>query len=271
MEDPNFFQLVLYFMVFAIGGWIIEVIVYLVGWQQKHKFVNRGFLFGPWLPIYGFGGLLVLKYSAVAPRDNYFVIFLVCAAGGAAIEYLTSWLLEKIFHMRWWDYSKTRKIQLNGRIALLNTLGFGLGGCVLIRWIIPLTSNIISKIPELWQVLLALALLVAILADATVSIYANLQVKNMGLFEKIVGNPAGQIKKYAELVIMRLVLGPEKMARRAKSFSEDMQKRWQDFSEDMEKRRKDFSKDIEKRRKDFSKDIEKRRKNFSSEVKRKKK
>lgn len=257
MEDVNFIQLVLYFMVACIAGYVIEVLVYLLG--RQHKLVNRGFLFGPWLPIYGFGGLIALKLYPIIPKDNLVLMFLLCAAVGAGVEYLTSWLLEKIFHMRWWDYSKTRKIQLNGRIALLNTIWFGVGGCIVFKKVLPFINHVINQIPEMWQTLIAITFLVAILADATVSIYANLKVKNMGVFSKIVGDPAGQIKKYAKLVVERIILGPQKMAALTEKQLKKAQERFEKQQQKIEAKQSAFKKKLQKRRADFNDELEKRR------------
>ena len=255
MEELNFFQLTLCYMIFAVAGWLIEVIVYLCG--RQHKLINRGFLFGPWLPIYGFGGLIVLKLSNLF-TDNLVLTFLVCAGVGAGIEYITSWLLEKIFHMRWWDYSKTRKIHINGRVALLNTIGFGVGGCVVINWILPTIIRIINQIPPLWQEIIAIIFLILIIADAVVSIYANAKVKNMAIFSKIVGDPAGQIKKYAKHVIWQILTGSEKMAHATKKQIKKAKKQLKKQQKKLQKRQKDFSHDIQKRKNDFQKDIKRR-------------
>ena len=120
-------NILIYFLLFAIysiGGWIVETA--FVSLQNK-KFVDRGFLIGPYCPIYGCGGLaitLLLKNYA----SNPIVIFLLTVIVCGAIEYFTSYIMEKIFKARWWDYSH-RKYNINGRICLETLIPFGLLGC----------------------------------------------------------------------------------------------------------------------------------------------
>ena len=93
---------VLLFFIYAFLGWIMEVIGKLI--QQK-KFINRGFLIGPYCPIYGHGAILITillsRYKA-NPFILFFMAILICSI----LEYATSYFMEKIFHARWWDYSQ---------------------------------------------------------------------------------------------------------------------------------------------------------------------
>lgn len=121
------------FMVFSFVGWCSEVVY--VGILTEHKFVNRGFLHGPICPIYGCGGLVILflpkfLYTTWAPL---FVASLILCS---AVEYFASWMLEKMFHTLWWDYSHY-KVNINGRICLLNAVLFGIMGVVAIHFVIP--------------------------------------------------------------------------------------------------------------------------------------
>ena len=127
-----------YFITFSFAGWIYESIyctVKTAHWQ------NRGFLYGPVCPIYGIGGTagLVFFFSGWFPLSSStspWIIFLGVAAGSAVLEYVTSFLLEKLFHARWWDYSHV-PLNLNGRISLPTTAGFGLAGMVIVRYLLP--------------------------------------------------------------------------------------------------------------------------------------
>lgn len=114
-------RLFLTFIVYAFFGWCCECVYCSV---PAGKFINRGFLNGPVCPVYGFGAVIV--FHALRPLGNY---ILFTFFGGmlltSALEYLTSVLLEKLFHLSWWDYSK-RKFNLHGRICLLNSTLFGL-------------------------------------------------------------------------------------------------------------------------------------------------
>lgn len=116
----------LYFIILAIIGWIMEVTLQLV---QKHKFSNRGFLIGPYCPIYGCGAILItllLNKYLNDPITLFIMAILLCGV----LEYLTSYFMEKIFHLRWWDYSK-KKFNINGRVCLDTIIPFGILGMLI--------------------------------------------------------------------------------------------------------------------------------------------
>lgn len=136
-----FWSAFLIFILFSFIGWISEVIY--VGVTSTHKFVNRGFLYGPLCPVYGFGGVIILMlppslYTTWIPL--FFASMILCTT----VEYFVSWLMEKLFHARWWDYSHY-KIQLNGRICLLNSILFGFLGVGVIHFVYPLMIDILNS------------------------------------------------------------------------------------------------------------------------------
>ena len=123
----------LIFIMFSFFGWVSEVLY--VGIFHEHKFVNRGFLYGPICPVYGFGGVVILLlppslYHTWIPL--YFASMILCTV----VEYLVSWIMERMFHARWWDYSHY-KFNINGRICLLNSVLFGFMGLGVIHFVYP--------------------------------------------------------------------------------------------------------------------------------------
>ena len=139
-----FWSAFLIFILFSFIGWICEVIY--VGVTSAHKFVNRGFLHGPLCPVYGFGGVVILMlppslYATWIPL--FFASMILCTI----VEYFVSWLMEKLFHTRWWDYSHY-KIQLNGRICLLNSILFGFLGVVVIHFVYPLMIDLLNSLGQ---------------------------------------------------------------------------------------------------------------------------
>lgn len=131
----------LVFIVFSFLGYVAEVI--LCTYEQK-KFVNRGFLFGPYCPIYGVGALMIL-WTLLRYKEDPIIVFIVGVLITASIEYYTSYVLEKIFHNKWWDYSD-RRDNINGRICVGNCIAFGVGACATIYVIYPILLYIFSKI-----------------------------------------------------------------------------------------------------------------------------
>lgn len=124
-----FQQYVLYFIVYSICGYVAEVVYCSLG---QHKLVNRGFLYGPWIPIYGFGALLihVVTSHVNLASSNPLSVFLTSMISASVVEYLGSWWMEKTFGLKLWDYH-THHFNLHGRVCLLNSTLFGLGGLVL--------------------------------------------------------------------------------------------------------------------------------------------
>ena len=134
------YEIILSFLAYSFCGWLWEDLISLV---NEHRFVNRGFLNGPYCPIYGFGALLFLFFGQFI--DNPVYLFFIGGAIACVLEYITSFTMEKLFKARWWDYSNW-PLNINGRICLYGFLGFG-AASVAIRFIHPFTLGIIRAIP----------------------------------------------------------------------------------------------------------------------------
>ena len=106
----------LYFLAYAFLGYLCEVIYVSIG---RRRLCNRGFLYGPICPIYGFGALIILL-SLDWATNMWYVVLILGFILTTALEYLVSYLMELAFHMRWWDYSE-RRLNINGRVCLLNS------------------------------------------------------------------------------------------------------------------------------------------------------
>ncbi len=123
----------LIFLFCSVGGYFIEVMAFYLGTK---KIVNRGFLCGPIIPIYGIGALFIL-YTLMRYYDDPVVVFVFGIIITSSLEYFVSFLLEKLFHNKWWDYS-TKKYNLNGRICLRNSILFGVLALVIVYFLTPL-------------------------------------------------------------------------------------------------------------------------------------
>lgn len=153
-------EIFLYFIIASFLGYVAEVIKCSIHYK---KLVNRGFLFGPICPIYGVGfvliTLLLTKY-----QNDLLILFLMGALITSAVEYYTSYILEVIFHNRWWDYSY-RKDNINGRICLKNSLLFGVGTCAIIKIINPLVFSLRSLVSDKFIIILGSIFLVVFIID----------------------------------------------------------------------------------------------------------
>ena len=163
----------LLFLIYSFLGWVMEVIFC---YFSTKKLANRGFLIGPICPIYGVGSLLIitlLKNYAKDPLVLFILAIIICSI----LEYLTSYILEKIFKVRWWDYSH-KKYNLNGRICLETMIPFGLLGLLVVYFIHPLLTNIFMMLnKQLLHIIFYLSLLVFI-GDFVISfkIISNIKI-----------------------------------------------------------------------------------------------
>lgn len=114
------------FITYSFVGWIFEVICVF---YSDGRFVDRGFLIGPYCPIYGFSGL-IMSLTLNRYMDDPIILFIVIVVIASVMEYITSYLMEKIFKARWWDYSKMT-FNINGRICLEISILFGILGFIL--------------------------------------------------------------------------------------------------------------------------------------------
>lgn len=129
------------FIFYSFAGWLIEV---LISFIQKRKIINRGFLVGPICPIYGTGALLLSL--VVNSTESPLVIFCVAVVASAILEYIVSYLMEKIFRVRWWDYAD-QPFNLNGRICVSAALSFGVIGVLMLKVITPALLGMIGSLP----------------------------------------------------------------------------------------------------------------------------
>ena len=175
MLTERLISLILLFFSYAFIGWCIEV---TLKYFQFHRFINRGFLTGPWLPIYGSGAVLItIAVKGAAPLESsigttFVLSLLLCGL----LEYLTSYVLEKRFHARWWDYSQ-KPMNLHGRVWIGNLILFGLGGVLIVNLINPLLERISRHLSLPAQEVLALSLSAVFLADYVMSHFVLKLVK----------------------------------------------------------------------------------------------
>ena len=160
----DFFFYVWLFFLLSIFGWLWEGCLYLF---KDDIYVNRGFLTGPWLPIYGIGGIL-LEMLFHRWRDRLFMTFVSSMLLCTLLEYLTGWYLELTWRVKWWDYSDM-PWNLHGRICLVSSLLFGVGGMLLVWVISPLLYSLYRRVSVKARVALGLLVIAVFVADAAYS------------------------------------------------------------------------------------------------------
>lgn len=168
-------------MIYSFIGWLWEMIYTPI---EEKNFQNRGFLFGPICPIYGFCILILqflMRNVPIFTSDTMTTpkLFLICLIGSAIIEFSTSWIMEVIFHARWWDYSNF-PLNIDGRICLPASIFFGLVGILLVNYVFPATDLLMDIVPSVVFETTALIMMVIFGAD-----YALTQASLTSLLQKI--------------------------------------------------------------------------------------
>lgn len=165
------------FFIFAMFGWVWELFFYYV---QQGKIINRGVLHGPWLPIYGVGGLIVLIFLFVLRRRPVLHLIATVVLCGV-VEYFGGWALETIFDKKWWDYSGYF-FNIDGRVCAEGLFVFGAAGMAFIYVLAPLLDNMIRKARQKILIPVEAVLLVFFIIDVIYSAF----VPNTG--DGITGN-----------------------------------------------------------------------------------
>lgn len=153
-------QFFLWFMFYNIVGWIYETLVCSI--QEKRLVFNRGFLAGPYCPIYGPGALL--DVFLLGWIHNPVLLFFAGMLVNCTLEYLTGWALEEIFHAKWWDYTGWF-LNIKGRICFWGALAFGCMSVLLIKWIHPFVLRTTHLLPPLAVYIIAGVLFVIFVTD----------------------------------------------------------------------------------------------------------
>ncbi|MGM9522415.1 MAG: hypothetical protein ACI3VB_08055 [Oscillospiraceae bacterium] len=167
-------QWLLLFFMYSFFGWIWESCFVSV---RKREWVNRGFLYGPVIPIYGFGAIIIL-WLTLPVRDSLLLIYLLGMLGATALEFCVGALMEKLFHMRWWDYSD-KPLNIKGYVCLRCSLGWGCFSLLLTEVIHPPIERLMLLVPETLGQIISMVLLVVIAVDTTKSVQAALDMKEL--------------------------------------------------------------------------------------------
>lgn len=170
----NIVLLFFLFIVYSFLGWIIECIY---NYYYTGKLANRGFLIGPWIPIYGIGSLLIIAFLTKYMQHPITLFVMACVIC-SILEYFTSFFMEIIFKNRWWDYSH-KKFNLNGRICLETTIPFGFAGLGLCYIGQPVLLFLIHKIPFIIIAIISIILAIIFLIDLCISFDIILNLKNI--------------------------------------------------------------------------------------------
>lgn len=166
---PRVYLYFIYFLVFAIIGWLLET---AFSFYSLGHFTKRGFLFGPLCPIYGWGALILIMFFRRYKKKHNLKLFFYAAIVFSVFEYLVSFGMEALFSLKWWDYTQ-EFLNLNGRISIFYSFAWGIIAILFINFVYPFFKKkiniILSKIPYKVQIIAVYALLIVFIADTILS------------------------------------------------------------------------------------------------------
>lgn len=168
----SFYDIVIYFVLFAIAGYICEVIFAAI---VLGKFVNRGFLNGPWCPIYGFG-VVIVAICLKPLSKSLLVLFIGSVLLTSVLEYFTGYILEKVFDQKWWDYSDD-KFNLGGYICLKFSLLWGVACTAVVKLVLPAVDAVIRVVPHFVGLIVTGVIVALMLIDLSATVITIMGIK----------------------------------------------------------------------------------------------
>ena len=160
--------IIYYIMIFFIGcicGWIYEEIFHFI---KENEIVNRGFLYGPYLPVYGFGACILISLLRKL-KKHPIIFFLSCILITGIIEYITGYILMEIWHKRWWDYTGLF-MDIHGYVCLRSVLTFGIGGLLLLYIFDPIVKEFVHGKTKKKALIFSIVFSIIIIIDIIITL-----------------------------------------------------------------------------------------------------
>lgn len=170
----SFIQWLLFFYIYCFIGWCIESTI--VSFNSK-RFVNRGFVRGPILPIYGFGAIVIL-FVTIPVGDNPILIYIFGSIGTTILEFVTGWLMEKLFKTKYWDYSDC-KFNIKGYICLKSSLFWGVLSLFLVFVIHKPIENLVTETSTLILTVIDISISAVFIVDLAYAVRTALDVNKL--------------------------------------------------------------------------------------------
>lgn len=205
MYNYEVWQWVLYFFIYCFIGWIWETAY--VSLKSGH-FENRGFMNGPFLPIYGSGAIIML-FVSLPVKNSVILVFIFGSIAATLLELFTGIAMESLFHVRYWDYSY-RKIQYKGHICLVSSIAWGFFSCLLVYFIHKPIEGLVLSIDEGIGQLIAIIVTICATADFATSFKTALELKNMLITAEDIKKQIEKLERRAEIVEVFIADSAEK-------------------------------------------------------------
>lgn len=218
----NFYELVCIFIIYAFIGWCTEVAYAAL---NTGKFVNRGFLNGPYCPIYGCGVVVVV--ACLTPlKDNIIVLFIGSFLLTTIIEFFTGLVLEKIFHNKWWDYSDL-PFNIKGYICLKFSIYWGIACTFVMKIVHPIIYKFITLIPFVLGVVLVTVIMIVFVVDICLTVAA---IKKLNEKIRVLDEMAQKIHSISDAIGENIYEGVNETLENTKETREKLEKEHQELS-----------------------------------------
>lgn len=239
MYSYSIVQWMFFFYFYCFAGWCVESAYVSI---EKRKLTNRGFLRGPFLPLYGSGGVMMLVVS-MPFRGNLVLTYLAGCVGATVLEYVTGVIMEALFKVRYWDYSD-QKFNFQGRICLGTTLAWGLLTILMTEFIHVPVERFVLSIPDQALKISTIIFTSFFLVDFALSFKAALDLRNVLIMMEQVKKEMVRIQKRLDVIIAQLGQG---MGNYKAALTESMNTAKEEWSGNMAVRIEDLKASVESR------------------------
>ena len=242
MYHYNLQEWLLFFFIYCFLGWCWES-CYVSA--KKRQWVNRGFMKGPFLPIYGFGALSVL-IATLPVRPFPVLVFIFGMIGATALELVTGICMEKLFHVRYWDYSN-QKFNFKGHICLTSSIAWGAFSLAMIYGFHKPIEKLVLSIPFVWLDILTTVLTVIVAADFAISFKTAMELRAILDSMERIKDEMKRLQKRAEVIEAFLA---DDFHDAKENFKEEMQERKDNLMEGLQERKENILEGIQERKED---------------------
>lgn len=242
MYHYNLQEWLLFFFIYCFLGWCWES-CYVSA--KKRQWVNRGFMKGPFLPIYGFGALSVL-IATLPVRPFPVLVFVFGMIGATALELVTGICMEKLFHVRYWDYSN-QKFNFKGHICLTSSIAWGAFSLAMIYGFHKPIEKLVLSIPFVWLDILTTVLTVIVAADFAISFKTAMELRAILDSMERIKDEMKRLQKRAEVIEAFLA---DDFHDAKENFKEEMLERKDNLMEGLQERKENILEEIQERKED---------------------
>ena len=242
MYHYNLQEWLLFFFIYCFLGWCWES-CYVSA--KKRQWVNRGFMKGPFLPIYGFGALSVL-IATLPVRPFPVLVYVFGMIGATALELVTGICMEKLFHVRYWDYSN-QKFNFKGHICLTSSIAWGAFSLAMIYGFHKPIEKLVLSIPFVWLDILTTVLTVIVAADFAISFKTAMELRAILDSMERIKDEMKRLQKRAEVIEAFLA---DDFHDAKENFKEEMLERKDNLMEGLQERKENILEGIQERKED---------------------